>query len=357
MQGRGILAATAALLVLAQAAPCRADFKLKVDASQPAAALKVVVRHAADPAEVDAVMALPATGQAVAHSARFDPRATAQAWRQGLIDAAQGRAPDPDPFRFQRMVERRAQVEAMMAAIAADPERLRRDITALDAPYTPPQVKLSATMVLVVGSNSSGWTTDDASTFYLDVVQAGGDLEGAKAVAAHELYHLVLAQVLPQPRSPQGSGWRRVEEALRNGIDEGMANHVGRFTKGDTGVLSELNQRIEARNATRRRYNFKLLDALLLSAFQSDAVSADDIGVIAFSGSYDEAGYDVFAFMAEAIEKEKGRDYLLSLLPEPATRFVLAYHALQSPEARRFRFAPETLKVIGELDMRLDGKS
>jgi hypothetical protein len=132
-----------------------------------------------------------------------------------------------------------------------------------------------------------------------------------------------------------------------------MANHVGRFAKGNTGVLSELNQRIAARNLMRRRYNFRLMDALLLSAFRSDTVSADDIGVIAFSGAYDEAGYDVFAFMAEAIEREKGRDYLLGLLPQPAARFVLAYHELQGAEAQKFRFAPETLKVIGDLDARL----
>ena len=114
-------------------------------------------------------------------------------------------------------------------------------------------------------------------------------LPGVLAVITHEIYHLVMARLLPKPRLDAATPQGQIERILLNGLDEGMATHVTRFEPTGEGRISRLNRRIAALNEIRAGANFTLFSALLATAARGEGVSADDAGIIAYSGAYDDS--------------------------------------------------------------------
>jgi hypothetical protein len=342
-----VLRLCAAAVFLSWAGPAWARFALDIDVSQATAVLDALERG--DTTAADAIVAMRPTQELISHHAPFSDQITASSWRESLVEAISG-ASRRDIYGLARLSEQAGAVRASIATIQADPEQFARDVEAIVAPYAPPDVQFDVTLWFVVGVPGSGWT-DNPNEFFFDIGRAAGDLEGAKVVCAHELYHLVLARLLPAPRLAEDSRLGRAERALLTGINEGMATHVGRFGRGDTGAVSRTNLGFEQTNIRRLQNNFRLVDALLLAATRSDAVSADDIDSIAFSGLYSEPGYYVFREMAARIEEARGRDALVALLHEPPSRFVLTYHEVADADDPTLQ--PDTLRIVRELDRRL----
>lgn len=335
-----------AVLACAVATPAFARVALTIDASQAEAVLDAFERN--DPAAADAIAAMRPTQELIRHHAPFSDTITMETWRESLRAALSG-APRQDNYRFAQAREHATAIRASIQTVSADPAAFARDLEAIIAPYTPPDLNLTVRVGFVIGTPGLGWT-DDPNEFFYDMGRTQGDLEGAKAVCAHELYHLVMARVQPEARLPESDRFGRLERILLGEINEGMATHVGRFTHGDTGAISRQSIGFEQQNLRRMRLNFRLVDALLIAAARSDVVQDDDVFNI-LGGSFNEPGYYVFRDMAAAIEAARGRAFLVSLLSQAPTKFVLAYEEAAGADAPHFQ--TETMALVRELDRRL----
>lgn len=338
--------ALAALVGTAIATPAAARVALTIDASQAQAVLDAFERG--DPTAADAVAAMRPTQELIRHHEQFSETITIETWRESLRSAISG-SPRQDNYRFGQARENIAAIRASIDVVSQDPAAFGRDLEAIIAPYTPPDMALNVRVGFVIGTPGLGWT-DDPNEFFYDMGRTLGDLEGAKAVCAHELYHLVMARVQPDARLPEDEALGRVERILLGEINEGMATHVGRFTHGETGAISRQSLGFEAQNLRRMRLNFRLVDALLMAAARSDVLEDGD-AVNILGGSFNEPGYYVFRDMAAAIEAARGREFLVSLLSQAPTKFMLAYDEVAASDAPRFQ--AETMDLVRQLDRRL----
>lgn len=202
--GRALLAAflagpSATAPLAAQLAA--SDITLSLDASGVKEVVALLERGDTSPAVLDRVARLPTVRVVIAKAALYDPRATETSYEAGLKALIQ-RLPLPpdDPFRFQRVRDRLPQVQEMLARLERDPPTFGRDIVAMLAPYTPAGVRVDATVALVLGGTSDGWT-EGGQTFYVAADMLEGDYAGAVLLAAHELYHVAQRGFMPVVRS------------------------------------------------------------------------------------------------------------------------------------------------------------
>lgn len=325
-----------ALLALAlHSMPAGAAVSVELDLSQAEKVLAVIDAGALDAAQLRHFRADPVTAAVVGHGAKFDERVTLAAWEEGLTAAAAKRPVPQDPLRFEEVLARRAECRALLARLRAEQAAVAARVGKALSAYAPAGEDLAFRMHAVAGSNSSGWTSDDGRAFYFDVRAAGDDFEGAIALVTHEIYHLVLARLLPQPRLDATASSGQVERMLINGLDEGMATHVARFDDAGNGRLSRLNRRIASVNEIRAEANFTLFSALLIVAARGEGVTAEDAALIAFSGAYDELGYYLFRDMIRVVERERGTPALMTLVRESPGALVLAYHQLADAASAR----------------------
>lgn len=335
-----------AFFALADGATCCAgSFRLHVDTSQASEVLRLI-SHGATDGDIEAVSRTAATEAAIAHTAFFDARGTSKAWKEGLRAVAAGRTLEPDPFHFNELRQRREEIAAMIEQIGAKPDAFAARIERLVEPYMPEDLSFQAEMRLVAGTRATGWTEDHADVFYFNIGKSEGDSQGVATIAAHEIYHLILAHVLVRPRLAEAQPLGRVERVLLNGVDEGMASHVGRFDPADSGRLTQSNIEEDRNNEARRGSNWSLVNALIIATFHSADVTPSDVHRIAFAGAYDEPGYYVFRDIAEQMETALGRRALLALLRRPPAEFVLAYEAIAGQRTDLPRFSSATISIF-----------
>lgn len=341
----------ALVAVLASGSVYAADsFHLKVDATQASTVLQII-SHSATDDDIEAVSGAAATRASIAHTAFFDPAGTLLEWKMGLRAAASGTVLQEDPFHFNELIRKRAEATATIERIRANPDDFRARIERLIEPYMPAQLSLQAEMRLVAGARATGWTEQNADVFYFNIGKSEGDLQGVATIAAHEIYHLVLGHVLAHPCLSAMQPLGRVERVLVNGVDEGMASHVGRFNPRDRGRLTQRNIQEDRNNVGRREDNWALLNALIIATFHSADVTPEVVHRVAFAGAYDEPGYYVFRDMAEQIEAARGRPALLELVRRPAAEFVLVYEDIAAQRTDLPRFSPTAISIVRSLEV------
>ncbi len=318
----------AALAVALNCTSAGAAVSVELDLSQAEKVLAVIDAGTPGEEQLRQFRADPVTAAVISHGAKFDKRVTHSAWETGLTAAAAKQPVPQDPLRFEEVLARRSECAALLARLRAEQFAVAARVGDALSAYAPAGENFTFRMHAVAGSNSSGWTSDDGKAFYFDVRAAGDDFEGAIALVTHEIYHLVLARLLPQPRLDATSPSGQVERMLINGLDEGMATHVARFDDAGSGRLSRLNRRIASVNEIRAAANFTLFGALLVAASRGEGVSAEDAALIAFSGAYDELGYYLFRDMIRVVEHERGVPALMALVRESPGSLVLAYHQI-----------------------------
>ena len=331
------------LLSLLATFSAEAGVTLRIDPSQALAVLEAVEKR--DVAAVNRIVAMRGTRELIAHHEKFSEQITLENYRDSLRDAVAG-SPRDDLWGFDQLARNTGPVRASVSTIAGDPAAFGRDLEAIIAPYLPKGLDFAIDVGLVIGTPGAGWT-DRPNEFFMEVGRPAGDLEGIKVVCAHELYHLVMARLQPSPQLPETEKLGQLERVLLGAIDEGMATHVARYTKGETGAMSRISLRFQQINVARMPENFRLVDAMIVAMMASDAVSVDDVDRIAFGGTFDEPGYYVFRDMAAGIEKARGREALVNLLGGPPEDFVIAYH--ESAPAGALRLHEETVGYAREL--------
>jgi hypothetical protein len=273
----------------------------------------------------------------LAHHRRFGERYNMDNYIAGVRAIAACEAPDPDPFRFSSLVQRRAEMEAAISYLAARRERIGEEVARLLRPYMPAAMSFEGHAVLAGASFSCGGFAQGGA-FFVDIPCIAADIEGEyEAVVkliAHETYHAIQGRFAPDA-SVDLSRVSSVEEALDNLFTdlalEGTASHVAdmRDIAGD-GRYASFSRSLARRNFSHLRYDFRLLDYLIEALVREPlrvAERAPGIIGLAFDGAYDEHGYFVGQQMAAEIEHSFGAAAIPCVLALPPESYVLLYDA------------------------------
>ena len=316
--------------------------------------MTLLERGDTSPAALDRVARLPTVRVVIAKAALYDPRATEASYEAGLKALIKGGPiPPDDPFRFQRVRDRLPQVREMVARLERDPPAFGRDIVAMLAPYTPAGVRVDATVALVLGGTSDGWT-EGGKTFYVAVDMLQGDYAGVVLLAAHELYHIAQGGFMPVVRSHAAAkNVAATENLLISTVSEGSAAYLAdplRVTNGGS-YIAWFQEKYRA-NFRRLAHNFALLDQLLYRAWHDSTADIDELYLLGFSGFFESPGYFVGYRMAQQIDKYDGRAGLLAVYQQPPAEFFRRYLALAAAHSDDKMFIPfsaEVEVIVGNL--------
>lgn len=273
----------------------------------------------------------------LAHHGRFGDRYNMDNYLAGVRSIAACEAPEPDPFRFSSLVERRGEMEKAIAYLADRRERIGAEVARLLTPYVPAGMTFDGQAVLAGASFSCGGFAQDGA-FFVDIPCIAADIEGEyEAVVkliAHETYHAIQSRFAPGA-GVELSQVSSVEEALdylfTDLVLEGTASHVAdmRNIAGD-GRYASFSRSVARRNFAHLDYDYRLLDYLIEALVREPgrvAERAPEIIGLAFDGAYDEHGYFVGQQMAAEIEHSFGPAAIPCVLALPAENYVLLYDA------------------------------
>ncbi len=336
-----LLAGLAAATCAAWAGPRPAQVSLAFDLSAAEAQVALFDRNTVTREDVAALLDHPAVLAMIRQTARFDPAATEERFVESLWQALNGRAPDPDPFRFQTVRERLGEIRESLSLLTSRRAPFVAAIRERLAAYTPPGVEFETTLRGVVGGTSDGWAPGDGD-FYVALHYFGSDVDGLTAMLAHETYHIAQRQFFFAD-AEQGAAQMLVANVVAEGTAV-LASNPETYS-GDGRYLRFLKDK-HARNLARIRDSFVLFEALYAYAAAADDAPAEQLYSLGFSGTWDSPLYFVGFRVAEALEKHRGRPALLRLLAaEPGVRlldeYIRVYEENDDPELVRFSAATE----------------
>jgi len=354
-------AAIIAPIVLATAPAAAA---VVIDASAARATLEALGRPGLSRAEALRVADLPANRDMIRKVNSLGSEATREDFADALVAAAHGEA-KPSAFGFGRVRDGRAVTLALIDRIEGDPAIFRDWVAARVARFTPAGVDVRATGYIIAGGQADGFSFGDPA-FYVDASRLGGDLEGARLLIAHELYHAV--QNAAQARAPKGTVFYFENEtyaALPPGsprdcyatraffgslLAEGTATYVG-----DPALLPATGAYSAAERARRKRITSELssertlLDMSLASITGPDPLPVDDVYGVGF---YTPAPlYDLGYVMAKAIAERDGDAALGAFLLRPGDAFVQRYVEIAGePGSKLPALGPRAVRWAGRKD-------
>jgi len=271
----------------------------------------------------------------IAHHREFAERFTLENYLIGVRAIARCEVPDPDPFRFSALVERREDMEAAITYLVRRREEIGDSAEALLTPYVPQDLVFEGSAVLAAASFSCGGFARDGA-FFVDIpclaANMAGEYEALVRLITHETYHAIQLQFAVQPMV-EFEAVTNLEEALdhmfANLMLEGSATHVAAMQgiEGD-GRYTDFARSLAVRNFRHLEYNFQLFD------YMTEALVRDPEGVstrfpeiygLAFDGSFGELGYYLGQQMAAEIEHSFGAPAIPCLLALPGENYILGY--------------------------------
>lgn len=295
--------------------------------------LAVLTNPKATREDASALLELPGVKAEIKHAAGFMPNATPEVFVTTLVAAAHGETPSPDPFGWKGVLTNVDGARAVVAAIQKDPDAFVKDVAARIAAYTPPDLTISPKVYVIAGGGSDGFT-QGGSDFYLAADMFRGELDAAKLMTTHELYHVAQAGMRAKlPARREGL----VPDLLQSVVNEGTADYVADPLKiKGGGSWMEWYRGKYQRNLDRIDLNFALLDTLLYRAIHDPKATANMIYPIGFSGRFDSPGYFVGYRMASVIDSRIGRARLIELVGSDPREFFRAYLSVASADDPHF---------------------
>jgi len=339
------------------------------------------------------VVGLSLAGLGAAHAAglefRFDDasaRLYSAAVQKGEIDAASAEAirrlpetaamvrkmrlKDADAFldylrrigRDPKQAELAAQVQAEFArgdggkfnAAAAE---VTRQLKA----YVPPEFAAKLTVHFIFGGGATGFAFDDVhDDVYVNLARftQASALELAEVVS-HELFHAVQAHVMTEPPRPPagmaqsatGKIWmnRLLYDLVQEATAEIFTHPIA--DRPVTAFSAQHKERI-GRNGKRMKSIAALLETSslrLLLAPPADEDHYELVYGILFYGDFDELGYDMGWIMANAIERQDGKQAIYRLLQGEPKQFVLRYQQIAEGDPSLFKFNEDFLRAVRAL--------
>jgi hypothetical protein len=317
--------ATSSPTVVVQIDLTAAEAILEAATSDPA--------HAAESADTALELA-PVTAM-IAKEHKYNVNATAATFRADVISAAAGLPTRVFPLKAVRDDPKPAR--EMLASLRSNRAVIAKRLGDGLQSFAPDGTAISATLIILLGSNQYGWVPDQKATvFYADVGRHLGDVDGLMALAAHELFHVVQGVSQPEwsplfaelPKTaPQVVRIRhQLRAAFANLVIEGMATYVGDPDAwGATHEGFDHDKREYARELARSSETFALFDTIIYRLARDSHAPQDLLLTIGFGGSWDQTGYYVGYQMAKVIDRFLGRDRLRALVARTPEEFLSDY--------------------------------
>ena len=323
----------------------RSSNTFEIDLSAADAIISVFDQGEVSPEEIEQLLQLEVIQTSIRHTANFNKDATAEVYRESLLEVLAGNEPEVDPFQFKSVRKRLPQIKSLYAKIKKDPQTLMEEISVQMGGYMPEDINLDGVAHLLIGGGSDGFAT--GGDFYVGLHFFGDDYIGLKLLMAHEIYHLAQGQFFPLP-TDSWKGLTSIEAALNETLVEGSASLVGDPTAVDGGTYVEWSRKKYNRNLARIEQDFRLFE-LILYRLSSDPKSRfGDYYQLGFSGSWDSPLYFVGYSMAKTMMVHEGKTRLVELYSLGPLEFFREYIALYEakPESNIIRFSPAIEKII-----------
>ncbi|WP_106640553.1 DUF5700 domain-containing putative Zn-dependent protease [Allosphingosinicella vermicomposti] len=279
----------------------------------------------------------------LAHHARFGEKYSLENYVAGVRSIAACKAPDPDPFRFTALVTQRGQMAKAIATLSARKAELGDGAAALTTPYVPAGTRFAGSVVLAPATLSCGGFARGGH-FFIDLPciaeQVEGEFDAVRRLVAHETYHAVQGEFMPDPKaslSTVATPAEAHEYLFHRLAAEGSATYVARMAEvaGD-GRYATRSREDARRNRSRLTYNFRLFNLVveaLAEPRQDYGAHFKELYGLAFDGAFGELSYFVGEQMAAEIDRDFGPQALVCVLSLPPEHFILAYdQALRTSE-------------------------
>lgn len=271
----------------------------------------------------------------IAHHREFAERFTLENYLAGVRAIARCEVPDPDPFRFAALVERREAMREAIAYLVRRRAEIGDSAAQLLSPYVSEDFAFEGRAVLAAASFSCGGFARDGA-FFVDIpclaTDMPGNYEALVRLITHETYHAIQLQFAAQPMAEFGAV-DSLEEALDHMFAtlmlEGSASHVAAMQDiaGD-GRYAEFSRSLARRNFRHLEYNARLFDYMIEALARDPEHVAErfpDIYGLAFDGAFGELGYYIGQQMTAEIEHSFGAAAVSCLLALPGENYVLGY--------------------------------
>ena len=320
-------------------------FSIKLDMAAAEAVLDIIERGTVSPAELEQLVKMDAIAASIRHTSQFNDAANVEVYKQSLVDVLNGKEPGSDPFQFRSVMKRRVETRRLFNLIRENPQSLMQDIFGQMAEHMPVDIKLDGVAHLLVGGGSDGFAIGD--DFYVGLHFYKDDYVGLKLLMSHEIYHLAQAQFFPFPIG-SWEGATSIEKALNETLLEGSAALVGDPTVVEGGAYIDWFRKKYARNLSRIKQNFLLLE-LILYRLSSDPDSRfGTYYPLGFSGDWDSPLYFVGYKMAKTIRDHKGQARLVEVYRQGSLAFFKEYIDIyrQQPDSAIIRFSPQIEEII-----------
>lgn len=247
-------------------------------------------------------------------------------FKRSLEMAVIGSPLENDPFMFDRVIKSIPDAKNLLTKVIMLEDELTKNSISLLEEYSPENIKIEATVYMILGITGGGWTfDDDPNSFYVDFSSMKDDINGLTFLSAHELYHLIQYRFI----NPVPNKSKKVEYLLDQMLREGSATYVADFTKLNvSGSYVDFSKKDYERNFRRMESNFALFETLIYQAKNDPLSKIDLLYNIGLSGMYQSPLYYVGYHMIKLIEKYNGRDGLIALLKKYPNELILAYNEL-----------------------------
>jgi hypothetical protein len=316
-------------LVLLLATPAAAH-DVAIDSEAAKAVLVAVANPALTPAEARRIAQLPANKMVQRKVQTFSQLATEDRFVEELLAAASGaELKGQSLFRLERTKRDREGALRTLAAIEQDRAAFVKWVADRVESFSPAGKPLALKGYLIAAGGPTGFAFG-GSDFYLNITHFPDDVEGAKAVTAHELYHAVQGAAVEAAGAPDYSFSEEalaavktkkardaylVDRYLYNLLTEGVAMYVGdpELLKDSKGAYSKWDlARLRTMQGRMDRLAI-MLDVTLVALTSPEAVAYDDAYALGFYGE-DQPLYYLGYEMTKAIAKKKGTRRLGELI-------------------------------------------
>lgn len=270
------------------------------------------------------------------HHQEFGDRFSMENYLAGLRDLSACKTPQPDPFRFKSLVEKRPLMEKAIGYLTLNRDDLIERVHDNLMPYVPEDMAFDGKAIIAAASFSCGGFSN-RGLFFIDLPCLAPDIEGEYDAIAqlitHETYHAMQNRFASKPMVSKDEvatdvqAWDYMFHRL---AIEGSASFVGdmRDIKGD-GRYAKYSRDVARRSFRHLKYNFQLLGILMEAIGHEPARVKErfpEIYGLAFDGSFGELSYFTGLQMTAEIVHSFGAQSLPCLLAQPPENFALAYH-------------------------------
>jgi hypothetical protein len=287
----------------------------------------------------------------IAKMAQNRPDVTERTFVEALLRARAGETWREDPFFFWHVLRRHAELEAYLDDLTDRGGELDRRFTERLRRFVPEDFGLNATVRVVVGGASAGWTTGNGELNLSLHHYLQDPPETLEMTAAHEVFHVAQESLMPYTASQLEDRPLAIAETfVIQLVREGTASLLDDPDQTELdGEMLERDRLKKKRNREHLASIFLLYENLMFRVVHDPDADLNANYALGFLNG-DVPAYTVGMRMAEAVIAKDGDAGLVRLLQEPPAAFVRRYIAIsEAPGATDPRFGAAFKAIIDQL--------